>query len=515
MVVDYRPEPFTNFQDETNRQQFEAALNQVEKELGKEYPLIINGERIMTQAKIQSVNPSRKNQVVGSVAKANQELADQALKAAADKFEEWKAVPGDHRARYLFKAAAILRRRKHEFSAWLVYEAGKSWAEADADTAEAIDFMEFYAREMVRLSERQPLTRLPGEDNELYYIPLGVGVVIPPWNFPLAIMVGMTTASLVAGNTVVLKPASTTPVVAAKFMEILEEAGLPDGVVNYLPGSGGEVGDYLVEHPLTRYISFTGSRDVGLRIHELAAKQAPGQKWLKRVVAEMGGKDTIVVDKDADLELAAQNIMVSAFGFSGQKCSACSRAVVHQDVYDQVLNRVVELTKQIKVGDIRSLDNYMGPVIDESAQKKILDYIEIGKQEGKLLTGGEKGSDEGFFVQPTIFADVEADARIMQEEIFGPVVAFCKAKDFDHALEIANNTEYGLTGSVFSRNRSNLEKARTEFHVGNLYFNRKCTGAIVGVHPFGGFNMSGTDSKAGGRDYLLLFTQAKLVSEIF
>lgn len=514
MVVDYRPEPFTNFNDEKNQQEFSAALRAVEQELGKEYPIIINGERITTEAKITSVNPSQKSEIVGIVSKADQELAEKAMQAAAQKFEEWKAIPGSHRARYLFKAAAILRRRKHEFSAWLVHEAGKSWAEADADTAEAIDFMEFYGREMIRLSEQQPLTRLPGEDNELYYIPLGVGVVIPPWNFPLAIMVGMTTASLVAGNTVVLKPASTTPVIAAKFMEILEDAGVPAGVVNFVPGSGSEVGDYLVDHPLTRYISFTGSRDVGLRINERAAKLTKGQKWMKRVVAEMGGKDTIVVDRDADLELAAQNIVYSAFGFSGQKCSACSRAVVHQDVYDAVLNRAVELTKELTIGNIKSQDNYMGPVIDENAQKKVLEYIEIGKQEGRLMAGGEKGSDEGYFVQPTIFADVAPDARIMQEEIFGPVVAFCKAKDFDEALEIANNTEYGLTGSVFSRNRAHLEKARTEFHVGNLYFNRKCTGAIVGVHPFGGFNMSGTDSKAGGRDYLLLFTQGKLVSEL-
>jgi 1-pyrroline-5-carboxylate dehydrogenase len=514
MLPDYRPEPFTNFSDEINKKEFEAALTKVESELGREYPLIINGERITTEGKITSVNPSKKAEVVGYVSKANQELAEKAMQAAAHKFEAWKAVPGAHRARYLFKAAAIMRRRKHEFSAWLVHEAGKSWAEADADTAEAIDFMEFYGREMIRLSEEQPLTRLQGEDNELYYIPLGVGVVIPPWNFPLAIMVGMTTASLVAGNTVVLKPASTTPVIAAKFIEILEDAGVPAGVVNYIPGSGSEVGDYLVEHPLTRYISFTGSREVGLRINELAAKKTEGQKWIKRVIAEMGGKDTIVVDKDADLNLAATNIMYSAFGFAGQKCSACSRAVIHKDVYDEVLRLVVEESKKLTMGDIKKLDNYVCPVIDDSAQRKILDYIEIGKKEGRLVLGGEKGPEEGFFVQPTIIADVAPDARIMQEEIFGPVVAFCKANDYDHALEIANNTEYGLTGSVFSRDRAKLEKARTEFHVGNLYFNRKCTGAIVGVHPFGGFNMSGTDSKAGGHDYLLLFTQAKLVSEV-
>ncbi|MBO2533374.1 delta-1-pyrroline-5-carboxylate dehydrogenase [Planifilum fulgidum] len=515
MVVDFRNEPFTDFSKEENRRAFEEALETVRAQLGREYDLIIGGERIRTEEKIRSINPSNVDETIGYVSKANQELAEKAMQAAAKKFEEWKAVSPEARARILFRAAAILRRRKHEFSAWMVHEAGKNWPEADADTAEAIDFMEFYGREMIRLSERQPLTRIPGEDNELYYIPLGVGVVIPPWNFPLAIMVGMTTASLVAGNTVVLKPASNTAVIAAKFMEILQDAGLPDGVVNYVPGPGGEVGEYLVKHPLTRFVAFTGSRDVGLRINELAAQTAPGQKWIKRVIAEMGGKDSIIVDKDADLDLAAQTIVTSAFGFSGQKCSACSRAIVLEDVYDEVLNKVVEKTKQLKVAEAKSFGVDMGPVIDENAYRKILEYIEIGKKEGRLMTGGGKAEGNGYFIQPTIFADVSPDARIAQEEIFGPVLAFIKAKDFDDALRIANNTEYGLTGSVISRNRANLEKARTEFHVGNLYFNRKCTGALVGVHPFGGFNMSGTDSKAGGYDYLLLFTQAKLVSEVF
>jgi 1-pyrroline-5-carboxylate dehydrogenase len=513
MQVEFKNEPFTNFALPENKKAFEAALAKVESELGREYDLIIGGERIKTEKKSRSINPSNKEQVIGIVSQADQALAEKAIQVAAQTFESWKAVPAQARSRYLYKAAAILRRRKHEFSAWLVKEAGKSWAEADADTAEAIDFMEYYGRQMDKLAERHPLTRIPGEDNELYYIPLGVGIVIPPWNFPLAIMVGMTTAALVAGNTVVLKPASTTPVIAAKFMEILEDAGVPAGVVNFVPGSGSEIGDFLVEHPLTRFISFTGSRDVGLRINELAAKHRPGQKWIKRLVAEMGGKDSIIVDNDCDLELAAEAIVSSAFGFSGQKCSACSRAIVHQDVYDQVLNRVVELTKQLTVGDVRNPEFYTGPVIDEKAYNKIIEYIEIGKTEGKLMVGGEKGPDSGFFIMPTVFADVDPQARIMQEEIFGPVVAFTKARDFDHALEIANNTEYGLTGAVISRNREHLEKARTEFHVGNLYFNRKCTGALVGVHPFGGFNMSGTDSKAGGPDYLLLFTQAKLVSE--
>lgn len=512
-MIEFRNEPFTDFSKEENRLAFENALNKVRSELGKEYDIIIGGERIKTERKVKSINPSNLDEVIGIISEADEELAEKAMQTAVKTFETWKKVSPAARARILFKAAAILRRRKHEFSSWMVLEAGKSWPEADADTAEAIDFMEFYGREMIRLSERQPLTRIPGEDNELTYIPLGVGIVIPPWNFPLAIMVGMTTASLVCGNTVILKPATPTNVIAAKFMEILKDAGLPDGVVNYVPGPGPEVGEYLVKHPLTRFIAFTGSRVVGLRINELAAKTAPGQKWIKRVIAEMGGKDSIVVDEDADLELAADAIVKSAFGFSGQKCSACSRAIIHQNVYDEVLNKVVEKTKQLKVGEAKTLGIDMGPVVDDKAYNKILEYIEIGKKEGRLMVGGGKAEGNGYFIQPTVFADVDPKARIAQEEIFGPVVAFMKANDFDHALEIANNTEYGLTGSVIARDRAKLEKAREEFHVGNLYFNRKCTGALVGVHPFGGFNMSGTDSKAGGRDYLLLFTQAKLVSE--
>lgn len=512
-MITYQPEPFTDFSIEKNRRDFEAALEKVRRELGKEYTIEVNGEAISTSRTLNSINPSNVNEVIGTIHQADEAIAEKAIQSAAATFETWKRVSPSARARVLFKCAAILRRKKHEFSAWLVLEAGKSWPEADGDTAEAIDFMEFYAREMLRLSEPQPLTRIPGEENNLTYIPLGVGIVIPPWNFPLAIMAGMTTAALVSGNTVVLKPASTASVIAAQFMNILKEAGLPDGVVNYVPGPGSKVGEYLVTHPLARFISFTGSKEVGLRINELAAKTVPGQKWIKRVIAEMGGKDSIVVAEDADIELAADSIVKSAFGFSGQKCSACSRAIVHEDVYDEVLHRVVEKTKALQVGEAKTLGIDVGPVIDANAEGKILEYIEIGKSEGRLMTGGAKAEGDGYFIQPTVIADVDPDARISQEEIFGPVVAFIKARDFDHALEIANNTDFGLTGAVITPDRMKLEKAREEFHVGNLYFNRKCTGALVGVHPFGGFNMSGTDSKAGGRDYLLLFTQAKLVSE--
>lgn len=515
MRSEFKNEVFVNFQEKSNNEAYDAALKKAEAELGKAYPVVIGGEKIMTDRKIASINPANKKQIIGSVSQADIPLAEKAIQTAAATFETWKRTDPNERARYLFRAAAILRRRRHEFSALMTLEAGKTRVEADVETAEAIDFLEFYGREMQRLSLPQPLTVSEEEENELYYLPLGVGVVIPPWNFPLAIMAGMTTAALVAGNTVVLKPASTTPVIAAKFVALLEEVGLPPGVVNYLPGPGGEVGDYLVDHPLTRFISFTGSRDVGLRINERAAKTQPGQKWIKRVVAEMGGKDAIIVDKEADLELAADAITASAFGFSGQKCSACSRVIVHEDVYDIVLDKVVERASKLIMANPAEASANLGPVIDEKAYAKIQEYIEIGKQEGRLVLGGGTGSPDGFFIEPTIFADVDPEARISQEEIFGPVVAFTKAKSFDEALEIANNTVYGLTGAVISRNGAHLEKARREFFVGNLYFNRKCTGALVGTHPFGGFNMSGTDSKAGGRDYLLLFTQAKLVSDRF
>ena len=516
MVVPYKHEPFTDFTIEENKAAMKAALKQVEEEvLGKDYPLIINGERVTTEDKIISVNPADHNQIIGHVSKANEELAERAMKVADEKFETWRKSDAKMRADILFRAAAIVRRRKHEFTALLIKEGGKPWNEADADTAEAIDFLEYYGREMVRLKDGLHVESRPVERNQYHHIPLGVGVVISPWNFLFAIMAGTTSAAMVTGNTVLLKPASTTPVIAYKFMEVLEEAGMPKGVVNYIPGPGSEVGDYLVDHPRTRFISFTGSREVGTRIFERAGvvHEDKGQKWLKRSIIEMGGKDTIVVDKEADLELAAESIVKSAFGFSGQKCSACSRAVIHEEVYDIVKNRVVELTNVISAGDPATNEHFTGSVIDQAAYDKIMSYIEIGKEEGKLVAGGVGDDSEGFFIQPTVFADVDPNARIMQEEIFGPVVGLTSAKDFDEAIEIANNTDYGLTGAVITNNREHLEQAREDFHVGNLYFNRGCTAAIVGYQPFGGFNMSGTDSKAGGPDYLIQHMQAKTTSE--
>jgi 1-pyrroline-5-carboxylate dehydrogenase len=399
-----------------------------------------------------------------------------------------------------------------EFDAWLVYEAGKSWPEAEADVSEAIDFCEYYALEMERLSGPQPVSQLPGEKDEMQYIPLGAGLVIPPWNFPLAILAGMTVAALVTGNTVVLKPSSETPTIAAMFAEALLEAGFPERSFSLLTGSGAEIGDLLVEHPRTRFVAFTGSRDVGLRINELAAKHQKGQVWIKRVIAEMGGKDAIVVDAESDLDQAVEGVAVSAFGYQGQKCSACSRAIVDAAVYDEFLGKLQARVAGIRVGPAEDPANYMGPVISESARKSILGYIEVGKREGRLLTGGPAEGD-GYFVRPTVIADVEPGARIFQEEIFGPVLAVSKARNFEHALELANDSQYGLTGAVYSRNPEHVRQAREQFFVGNLYLNRKCTGAMVGAHPFGGFNMSGTDSKAGGPDYLLLFLQAKSIAE--
>ncbi|WP_147536047.1 L-glutamate gamma-semialdehyde dehydrogenase [Bacillus marasmi] len=515
MVQPYKHEPFTDFTEEENQKEYLKGLQTVNSYLGCDYDLVIGGEKIATEAKIISLNPANKQEVIGRVSKANRELAERAMQAAVEAFKTWRKTKPEMRADVLFKAAAILRRRKAEFSALLTKEAGKPWREADADAAEAIDFLEYYGRQMLLHKDGVPVQSRPNEFNRYDYIPLGVGIIISPWNFPLAIMAGTAVAAIVAGNTVLLKPASATPIVAAKFVEIMEEAGLPAGVLNFVPGSGAEVGDYLVDHKDTRFISFTGSREVGIRIYERASKVNDGQIWLKRVIAEMGGKDTMVVDSEADLELAAQSIVASSFGFAGQKCSACSRVIVVEDVYDQVLERVIELTKGLTVADPASITTFMGPVIDENAYQKIMEYIEIGKQEGRLVAGGTGDSSKGYFIQPTVFADLDPKARIMQEEIFGPVVGFSKAKTFDEAIEMANNTEYGLTGAVVTKNRYHMEKAREDFHVGNLYFNRGCTGAIVGYQPFGGFNMSGTDSKAGGPDYLLLHMQAKTTSEQF
>jgi len=504
-----------DYSNPENAAAMEAAIEKVRGELGREYPNIINGEKIALEKKFESINPADKKQVVGVFSEGDTDtsLVEKAILSATEAFKTWRNVPYEERAEYLFKIADVMRQRKHELSAWMVFEVAKTWAEADGDTAEAIDFCDYYGREMLRWGVDQPIVPNPGEDNRFSYIPLGVGAVIPPWNFPLAIMAGMTLAAVVTGNTVVLKPSSDSPVIAAKFMEILEEVGLPKGVVNFISGSAA-TGEAMVTHPKTRFISFTGSKGVGLHINEEAAKAREGQIWIKRVVAEMGGKDAIVVADDADLDAAASGAVAAAFGFQGQKCSACSRLIVDEKVHDELMRKVVELTRMLKVGQPTDLSTNVAAVINKRSFDNTLGYIEKGVAEGgEVLTGGKGDDTDGFYIEPTVIGNVLPGATIEQEEIFAPVLAVIKARDFDHAIEIANDTEFGLTGAVYSASQERLEQARRDFHVGNLYLNRKCTGALVGVHPFGGFNMSGTDSKAGGREYLLQFMQGKSVAQ--
>jgi len=512
-LAPFRNEPLTDFSKPENKSAMEAALQKVKAEFGREYPLVIGGERITGRKTFDSINPWHKDQLLGKFQKGTKADVETALDAAWKAFESWKRQPVGVRAGLLLKTAELLRKRKHEFSATMVYEVGKTWPEADADTAEAIDFLEYYAREAYRYGGEQPITKIESEDNELVYLPLGVGVVIPPWNFALAILTGMTSAAVVTGNTVILKPSSDSPWTGYRLFALMEEAGMPAGVVNFLSGGGGEVGDSLVMSPRTRFISFTGSKEVGLHINAEAAKPRDGQMWIKRVVAEMGGKDAIIVDRDyKNLDDAANAVVASAFGFQGQKCSACSRLIVDEAIYDRFMPLVVEKTKRLKTGPPESGETQVGPVVNESAMKTIKQYIEKGSKEGEVLAGGHVDPKQGFFIEPTIIGPVDEKSTIAQEEIFGPVLAVVKARDFDHALRIANDSQYGLTGAVFTDNEEKIRRANEEFFVGNLYINRKCTGALVGVHPFGGFNMSGTDSKAGGRDYLGLFLQAKAIS---
>src|SRR5216684_1356739 len=510
----FRNEPATDFTKPEVARQMRAAIDRVRGQLGREYDLIIGGRRERTADKIHSVNPAHPSQIVGIHQKAGKEHVEPAMNAALAAFESWSRTPLEERVSLLFRTADLLRQRKFGLMAWLVFEVSKNWAEADADIAETIDFCEVYAREALHLSSVEALVQLPGEHDQLFYIPLGVGAVIPPWNFPCAIMAGMTLASIVCGNTVILKPSSDSPTIAAKFVELLEEGGMPEGVVNFCPGSGASFGDAIVVHPKTRYVAFTGSREVGLHIHKSAAAQVPGQIWIKRTILEMGGKDAIIVDADADIDAAVEGVAQAAFGFQGQKCSACSRAIVDERVYDKFLAKLKARVERITIGDPAENAN-MGAVINEGSIKSILDYIEVGKKNGRVISGGERATEagEGYYIRPTVIADIPPKSKLEQEEIFGPVLAVIKARSFDNALEIANDTQFGLTGAIYTKSRDKIERAIRDFHVGNLYINRKCTGAMVGAHPFGGFNMSGTDSKSGGPDYLYLFTQAKSVGE--
>src|ERR671911_662020 len=489
-LIPYRNEVYLDWSDEKNVEAMRAALKDVGSRLDRSYPAIIGGRHVETEGEIVSVNPADPSQVVGRTASATEREADMALDTATRAFETWSRTAPEARARTLLRASAIMKRRKFELLAWEAYEGGKPWAEADAQVAEAIDFLEYYAREMLRLGDGVEIYSVPGEESRYTYQPMGVGVIIAPWNFPTAILTGMSSAAIVAGNTIIMKPSEFTSVIGAVVAEIFEEAGLPDGVLNFLPGYGYEIGDYLVQDARTRFISFTGSMKTGLRINELAAKQIERQRWVKRVIAEMGGKDAMVIDDSADLDSAAADIVKSAYGYSGQKCSAASRAILHADIY-------------------------VGPVISEPQFEKVSSYVNVGKQEGDRVLGEDPGDPQsGYFISPTIF-EVEREARVAREEIFGPVLSVIKAGDFDEALRVANDSPYGLTGGVYSKNRDHLERARREFKAGNVYFNRSITGALVGVQPFGGFGMSGTDSKAGGPDYLPLHMLAKTVIERF
>ncbi|PIG99550.1 L-glutamate gamma-semialdehyde dehydrogenase [Deinococcus sp. UR1] len=518
-IQDYRPQPFIDFTLPENVEAYQAALKKVRAELvGKHYPLVIDGERVDTAEKLTSLNPCDTSEVVGTTAKATVEDAERALQGAWKAFESWKTWDMDARARILLKASAILKRRRLEACALMSIEVGKNYAEADVEVAEAIDFLEYYARSAMKYAGfgAAETTWFEGEENGLMFMPVGVGVSISPWNFPCAIFLGMLAAPIVAGNCVIAKPAEDSGLIAGFVVDILLEAGLPAGVLQFLPGVGKEVGEYLTTHAKTRFITFTGSRAVGLHINEVAAKTQPGQKWIKKVILELGGKDGLIVDETADLDVAVTAAVQGAFGFNGQKCSAMSRLIVVDSVYDAVVSGFVERTKALKVGTGEENANVTA-VVNQMSFDKIKGYLELAPSEGKVLLGGEAPGEangkQGYYVQPTIVGDVKRDARLAQEEIFGPVVSVIRARDWQDALDIANSTEYGLTGGVCSRDRARLEQARHEFEAGNLYFNRKITGAIVGVQPFGGYNMSGTDSKAGGPDYLANFMQLKTVTE--
>jgi 1-pyrroline-5-carboxylate dehydrogenase len=509
----FRNEPFTDFSQPQVHRDMQRALAQVRTQFGQTYDLILGGHATQTSTRFSSTNPARPSEIIGTHFAAGAPEVESAVAAAQTAFTTWSRKPAAERVAILRRAAALIRERHLEFCAWLTFEVGKNWAEADADVGECIDFLEFYALQALKLSAATPPIQYPGERNQLRYVPLGVGAVIPPWNFPLAIMAGMTSAAIVVGNTVVLKPSPDAPTIAARFLALLTEAGLPSGVVNLLQG-GPEPGRLLVDHPQIRFIAFTGSKKVGLEIHERAARTQPGRHFIKRTILEMGGKDAIIVDADANLDAAIDGTVASAFGFNGQKCSACSRVIVETSVYDAFTERLRDRVAQLKTGDPAE-NAPTGPVINKAAFDRVLSYIKLGEQEGRLLAGGSPATtpEPGFFIQPTVFSNIAPGARLAQEEIFGPLLAVIRATSFDHALQIANDTEYGLTGAIYSSSREKLDRASADFHVGNLYLNRKCTGAMVGAHPFGGFNMSGTDSKAGGPDYLLLFTQAKSIAE--
>jgi RHH-type transcriptional regulator, proline utilization regulon repressor / proline dehydrogenase / delta 1-pyrroline-5-carboxylate dehydrogenase len=510
----FHVEPLTDFSRAEARRAMDAALAQVMAQLGRTYLPIVNGQTVPTTATFDSLDPSHSKQIVGRCGRTSVEQAQDAVAAATTAFPAWRDTDPAKRADYLFRAAEVMRRRRLTLAAWQVYECGKPRREADADVAESIDYCEFYGREMLRLAASRRRD-VPGEENSYFYEPRGVTVVIAPWNFPMAILCGMTTAAAVTGNTAIMKPAEQSTVIGAKLMEVFQEVGLPPGVVAFLPGVGEEIGPLLVDHPAVALIAFTGSRGVGLHINRQAAEVRSGQQHIKRVLAELGGKNAILVDDDADMDEAVHGVVASAFGYAGQKCSACSRVIVLESVYDAFVARLVEATRSLKVAPAEDPGCTVGPVIDADAHQRILAAVEKGKGEGRLVYAGELGTlkDEGYYVAPHIFADVPPAASIAQEEIFGPVLAVLRARDLDQALEIANGTSYALTGGLFSRSPEHISRIRREFRVGNLYINRKITGALVDRQPFGGFKMSGIGSKAGGPDYLLQFVLPRTITE--
>ncbi len=509
----YENAPLTNFALPENQEKMRAALREMRTRLGKEYALVINGEKISTGKTIASINPSSPDEIVGAVMEAGIGEAERAVTAARSAFEKWRWTPFEERAQLLERAADIMERRRFELCALEAYEVGKPWTEADGDVREAIDFCLFYAQQM-RLIGRPRLTQhVSGEESYYHYWPRGVAFVIAPWNFPVAILCGMMTAALVTGNTVIMKPAEQSAVCGAMLMEIFEEAGVPPGVLNYLPGKGSHMGAHLVDHKDVDLIAFTGSREVGLRIWQNAGVTHPGQRELKRVICEMGGKNAVIVDADADLDETIVDCTYSAFGYQGQKCSALSRLILLEDNYDRVMERLLNAAASLRVGNPEEPGITVGPVIDKAAYERILEYIEIGKSEATLAYQGKDVPTKGFFIPPTIFTDVKPTMRIAREEIFGPVLSVIKVRDLDEAIAVANSTDYALTAGFFSRSPANIERAKAQIEAGNLYINRSCTGAVVGRHPFGGFKMSGGGTKAGGADYLLQFLVPRVVTE--
>ena len=505
-------EPLYDWGIAGNRQQMKEALAQWKQNLGQTYPLVINNKEVRTESSQDSLNPSRPNEVIGKVALANAEQTEAAVAGAKAAFPGWAATPVVVRAEYLDKLADVMARDRFKLAALEVLEVGKTWSEADGDITEAIDFCRYYAQDMRRLDKPQRVGHAPGEVSLYHYLPRGVAAVIAPWNFPLAILTGMVAAAMVTGNTVVMKPAEQSPVIAAQLMKLLLEIGVPPGVVQFLPGIGEEVGEILTGHKDIDLIAFTGSQKVGLHIVNKASVTQPGQKGVKRCIIEMGGKNALIIDSDADLDEAVGGVVYSAFGFQGQKCSACSRVIVLESQYERFLDRLIEATKSFHVGDAEDPKTFMGPVVDEESQQRILRTIEEAKAYAEIAFQGEKPA-EGYFVAPTIFVGVDPKSKLAQEEIFGPVLAVIMAKDMDQAIAIANDTAFGLTGGVYSRSPLHIEKVKRELMVGNLYINRGITGAMVDRHPFGGFKMSGVGSKTGGPDYLLQYLEPRVITE--